>query len=241
MLRKLKGNISEAVCGALISPTARSLRRDRLTYLIGKKLLHMERELAHLAAAQVAGDVVEFGVALGGSAILLAKSMADRRFHGFDVFGMIPPPTSDKDDDKSRNRYEVIRSGRSEGLGGDTYYGYREDLLATVKRSFAAYGVTVDQDRVSLHQGLFEATWPVAAPRIDRIAFAHIDCDWYDPVTFCLNGIAHKMAHGGSIVLDDYNDYGGCRTATDEFLRLRGDFQVVGNFGNLVIRRALAG
>ena len=44
-----------------------------------------------------------------------------RRFHSFDVFGMIPPPTSEKDGPKSQARYAMIRAGRpgaGAGAGG---------------------------------------------------------------------------------------------------------------------------
>jgi asparagine synthase (glutamine-hydrolysing) len=238
MLRKLKREFGEAVYGALISPTARAVRRDRITYLLAKKLLNMERELARVARERISGDFVEFGVALGGSSILLAQSMgANQRFHGFDVFGMIPPPSSEKDDEASRERYAIIESGRSGGIGGDVYYGYRDDLLVRVTNSFAQYGMTVDQDYISLHKGLFADTWPTAAKTIEQIAFTHIDCDWYEPVKFCLDAIADRTAPGGAIVMDDYNDYGGCRTATREFLARRPEFRVGRNFGNLIIRR----
>ena len=117
------------------------------------------------------------------------------------------------------------------------YYGYRENLLVEVKSHLATYDIPVDQDRVSLHKGLFEDMWPGVATRIHQIAVAHLDCDWYNPVRYCLEAIADKMAPGGSVILDDYNYYGGCRTATDEFIRSRDDFQIVRNCGHLVIRR----
>jgi asparagine synthase (glutamine-hydrolysing) len=56
------------------------------------------------------------------------------------------------------------------------------------------------------------------------VAFAHIDCDWYDPVKYCLEALEHRLSPGGEIVLDDYHDYGGCQTATDEFLATRPNF-----------------
>jgi O-methyltransferase len=82
----------------------------------------------------VSGDVLEFGVALGGSAIVLAgiAGLAHRRFYGFDVFEMIPAPTSEKDDEKSKQRYNLIASGKSEGIGGDLYYGYRNNRCVFV-------------------------------------------------------------------------------------------------------------
>jgi len=195
--------------------------RDRLTYLPAAKLRCIEQALAETGA--IDGDILEFGVALGGSGILLARAaLPSRRFIGFDVFGTIPPPTSEKDDEKSRRRFATIASGRSGGIGGDLYYGYREDLLGDVVRAFARHGVPVDGECVMLHKGLFEETWPLE--RVGTIAFAHIDCDWYDPVSYCLSARADRLHPDGIIAIDDYHDYGGCHAAVDEFLASHPDF-----------------
>jgi asparagine synthase (glutamine-hydrolysing) len=206
---------------ASLKATTRAVVADRLTYLSLAKLQRIERAIEQ--TRHVAGDLVEFGVALGGSGIMIAHGAGpDRAFRGFDVFGMIPPPTSAKDDAKSKDRYQIIASGQSEGIEGDKYYGYRDDLLSEVEAAFARHGVPVDGQRVALYKGLFEDTWEGAG--IERIAFAHIDCDWYDPVTFCLNVCADRLGDSGRIVIDDYHDYAGCRTAVDEFLARRADF-----------------
>jgi O-methyltransferase len=213
-LRSVARRVRDRLSGDGLSPLARSVVAEGLTYLTPAKLRRMENALNSLSAVE--GGLAEFGVALGGSAILIAKSARGREFHGFDVFAMIPEPTSDKDDRKSKDRYQTIKSGASEGIDGQTYYGYREDLFSDVKASFARHGLTVGEGGVFLHKGLFEETWPVA--KVGRIAFAHIDCDWYDPVTYCLDAVDKVMDPGGIILIDDYHDYGGCRTAVDEFL-----------------------
>lgn len=221
-----------------LDKTARSVLRDRLTYLAPQRFFNIQQELRRIKANEVPGDFIEFGIALGGSSIFLAKHLDDKRsFHGFDVFGMIPAPSSEKDDVHSKARYEVIKSGHSKGLGNNLYYGYRDNLFEEVCQQFAAYGIAVNGGSVALHKGLFEETWPAASQRIDRIAFAHVDCDWYDPVRYCLLAVADKIVSGGAIIVDDYNDYGGCRTATDEFLSERQEFRKEKNFGNLVIRK----
>jgi O-methyltransferase len=207
-----------------LSDVSRAVIDDRLTYLSTIKLERIEQALREVDNNGVPGDVVEFGVALGGSGIIMAKlSGPSRRYLGLDVFEMIPPPTSDKDDAKSKERFETIASGKSTGIGGDTYYGYRDNLIEDVRKSFSRHGVPVDGSRVLLIKGLFEDSWPSVA--VDRIALAHIDCDWYDPVRFCLQAIADKLSDGGIVILDDYYDYGGCRTAVDEFVAERPDFR----------------
>jgi O-methyltransferase len=201
-----------------LDAATRAVRDEGLTYLTVEKLLRLEKLIGRVKASKIPGDFVEFGVALGGTAIILARHAAgERSFHGFDVFGMIPPPTSEKDDAASRERYDVIRSGKSEGINGETYYGYRKDLLGDVKDSFLRHGLAVDGDRIALHKGLFEDTLPKVP--IGAIALAHVDCDWYDPVSYCLRTIAPRMSVSGAILLDDYNDYGGARAAVDDFCR----------------------
>ena len=203
-----------------LSQLARAVTDEGLTYLSPTKLARMEKALA--SVQNIPGDFAEFGVALGGSAILIASQAGDRNFHGFDVFGMIPEPTSEKDDQKSKSRYEKIRSGASHGIDGQQYYGYRDELFSEVKNSFLHHGLTVGQNSIHLHQGLFEDTWPKV--QVDALAFVHVDCDWYDPVAFCLREVARKLSPGGVILIDDYHDYGGCRTAVEEFLSQNPDF-----------------
>jgi O-methyltransferase len=234
----IRAKITRLYYEMVTSPTAKSIMRENLTYLTPQRICSIQRELTRIKKTAVPGTFVEFGVALGGSAILAAKSLDhDRAFHGFDVFGMIPAPTSEKDDAHSKARYDVIKSGSSRGLGGEIYYGYREDLYAEVSERFAKYGVPVDGTSIVLHKGLFEETWPSASCVIGKIAFAHVDCDWYEPVRFCLAAIGEKLVSGGAIIVDDYNDYGGCRTATDEFLKQRPDLYKKKQRGNLVIRK----
>jgi O-methyltransferase len=199
------------------SPTSKAVRRDRLTYCSIGKLARLEHCVAQAIKQKVPGAVIEFGVALGGSAILLAKQCNDRPFHGFDVFGMIPAPSSEKDDEKSKKRYEVIVSGQSTGLGNDTYYGYRRDLFSEVIDAFARHQCPVDSRRVFLHKGLFDQTWR-QFPASEQVAVAHIDCDWYDPVKFCISAVLPRLNRGSTLIFDDYHDYGGAHTAVDELL-----------------------
>ena len=215
-------------CDPVIPPKlgalATQVREAKLTYLRPEKMSRLEDALASLANQSVLGDFAEFGLALGGSGIVIAQAAREqgRNFLGFDVFAQIPEPTSEHDDDHSRARYQTIAEGKSKGVGGETYYGYRKNLFEEVTASFAQFGVPVDGTTVSLFKGLFEETWPlVPSP---RIAFAHVDCDWYDPVWYCLNALLPVLSPGGLILLDDYHDYGGAKHAVDMFLAENPEF-----------------
>lgn len=220
---------------ALPTTLNQAISEDRLTYLSEAKLQRLSQCLTDIDKYNVPGELIEFGVALGGSGVLIAQhAIKDRNFHGFDVFGMIPPPDSLKDDMKSKERYRIIASGQSPGIAGDEYYGYRPELYSEVCETFARYGRPVDGESVILYKGLFEDTWP-CYPK-NTIAFSHIDCDWYEPVSFCLKAITPHLGPGSVIIIDDYNDYGGCRVATDEFLLEHPDKFTVCHGSNLILR-----
>ncbi len=103
--------------------------------------------------------------------------------------------------------------GESKGINGDTYYGYEKDLLAIVKRKLSSFGIEPQRDHVELIQGLLQERLTVEEP----VAFAHVDVDWYEPVMACLQRIVPRLAVGGALILDDYNDWSGCRKAADEY------------------------
>lgn len=220
-----------------LSKLAVSVKRDRLTYLNSEKLERLENLAASADEKAVPGDFLEFGVALGGSAIVLASHALARQraFHGFDVFGMIPPPTSEMDDAKSRARYATIASGGAEGIGGQQYYGYRNDLYGDVVAAFRRYGLEVDGTMVALHKGLFQDTLETYTGQC--AALVHLDCDWYDPVLYCLERVDPLLSLGGVIVVDDYYAYGGCRAAVDEFRHSHPNYDFVGAGPNPFLRR----
>ena len=198
-----------------LSPLASEIKSKNLTYLSDDKFISLEGEINRIDRENVTGDFAEFGIALGGSAIYLARRAKGRRFLGFDVFDMIPPP-SERDGDDTHARYETIKKGDSQGIGGDLYYGYEEHLYDRVVRNFRDFNLDVNGREICLTKGLFEDTVRFSGP--DRLSLAHIDCDWYDPVQFCIQAVSPVLSSGGVIILDDYNDFGGCREATDRIL-----------------------
>lgn len=217
-----------------LSPLAAEIKSKNLTYLSDDKILSLEQEISRIHQENVSGDFAEFGIALGGSAIYLARRAEGRRFLGFDVFDMIPPP-SERDGDDTHARYETIKKGNSQGIGGDLYYGYEENLYDRVVRNFRDFDLEVDGREVCLTKGLFEDT--VRFGGSDHLSLAHIDCDWYDPVHFCIEAVSPVLSNGGVIILDDYNDFGGCREAADKILAADKSLNLERNQPHAVIRK----
>jgi asparagine synthase (glutamine-hydrolysing) len=132
------------------------------------------------------------------------------------------PGPGEKDGGDVLERYETIAAGKSEGLGGDTYYGYESNLLAIVEANFASFDVPIASNNVNLIQGLFEDTIRPDGP----VALAHVDGDWYESVRVCLDRIWPAISTGGRIVLDDYYSWSGCRSAFDDWLPAVDDCRV---------------
>ena len=213
----------------------RRVKHEGLTYLSDKKLESLVRLCRELEQRQSPGILIEAGCALGGSAIVMcATKSPGRPLHVYDVFGMIPPP-GEEDGADVHQRYEVIKSGKSEGIGGRRYYGYEEKLYERVVASFHQLGYPPPQHNVSLIAGLVQDTLVVDQP----VCLAHIDVDWYDPVICCLERIVPRLTPEGVVVLDDYNDWSGCRKAVDVYFDRTGReaFHFDSAPGHLVVRR----
>lgn len=197
------------------------IRSRKLTYLSDGKLASLLSTCRAIEDANLPGIFLEAGCALGGSAVLIAtRKNTERPFLIYDVFGMIPPPTKEDTQDV-HDRYRTILEGKSTGLGGDKYYGYQENLYDLVQSNLKSFGINCEERSVSLIKGLVQDTMKIDQP----VAFAHVDVDWHEPVMTCLRRVFPNLVLGGSIILDDYHDWGGCRKATDEYLR-----EVAGQF-----------
>jgi len=211
-----------------------SIRSKNLTYLSDERITSLSSTCRTIEEANLSGIFLEAGCALGGSAILIAtiKNFA-RPLFIYDVFGMIPPPTKEDTQDV-HDRYRRIVEGESIGIGGDKYYGYQENLYNVVQSNLKNFGINCAEQSVSLVKGLVQDTMRIDQP----VAFAHVDVDWYEPVITCLKRVFPNLVVGGSIILDDYHDWGGCRKATDEYLReVTGQFVLNDTAGSMKITR----
>jgi hypothetical protein len=202
--------------------TIAAVREEHLTYLRPARLRELARAVINIERAGLDGVLIEAGTARGGSAIVIAAAKArERPLKVYDVFGMIPAP-SESDGEDVHERYATIAAGEAKGPGGETYYGYRDDLYHEVEDAFARHGVSVGDHNIELVRGLFEDTIQLDEP----VSFAHLDGDWYESTMTCLTRIAPLLSAGGRIVLDDYYKWSGCRKAVDEYFAGREGFRL---------------
>lgn len=202
---------------------ARKITDKHLSYL-GLDALY---ELTQVAVANeklhLEGAIIETGCALGGSSIALASvKNKQRKLFIYDAFGMIPPP-SKEDEQDVHERYQVISTGQSSGISGETYYGYIDNLYDKVVNNFFSFGIDIVENNIHLVKGFYEDTLKVDFP----VALAHIDCDWFDSVWISLQRIEPYLVSGGTLIIDDYYAYSGCKKAVDKYFQDKKYFKFV--------------
>ena len=209
----IKNQISYLMLPSYAKRIIDEIRSRNLTYLSRDRLVSLARLVLWGEKNSIPGDIIETGCALGGSAILMSflKSRL-RMIKTFDVFGMIPEPSS-MDGTDVQKRYREIALGKSSGIAGDEYYGYIPDLKIKVIESFHSFDLQLSENNIELIEGLLEDTLKITS----SVSLAHIDVDWYESVMISLLNIEPKLSAGGSIVIDDYYDWSGCRRAVDEY------------------------
>jgi hypothetical protein len=185
---------------------ARLLHRVRpYSGLSNARLRSLYRAVVRADRLGLPGDLVECGVASGGSAGMLALASqaggGRRRLWLFDTFEGLPPPNAnDPDFEKARH-----------------YTGSCVGTLEDVRGLMERLGVA---DRVEYGKGLFQQT--LAQSPVRPIAVLHIDGDWYDSVTACLEALYDRVSPGGVVQIDDYGDWEGARNAVRDFFTRRG-------------------
>ncbi len=74
--------------------------------------------------------------------------------------------------------------------------------------------------RVTVHRGWFESTTPHFESGYP-ISILRLDGDWYESTMTCLEAFFDRVSPGGLIIIDDYDDWVGCRRALHDFLSRR--------------------
>jgi hypothetical protein len=211
-----------------------TIKARNLTYLSSSRMARLSKICDICKNIEDKTLFIEAGCALGGSAIFLAKRKpAASVLRVYDVFEMIPAP-SERDNQDIHERYKIIKSGKSHGLGGEQYYGYQSNLYEKVIQTFKDFDLEPNSTDVQLIKGMVQDTLKVDLP----VLLAHIDVDWFDPVTTCLERIMPNLHPEGFVFIDDYNDWSGCRNAVDEFFKaIKSEYIFDDDAGNLTIAK----
>jgi len=157
----------------------------------------------------VTGDICEFGVAQGETSALIANeiSQTGKILHLFDSFEGLPAPT-----EKDQLKDDIFSLGSM-----DAYQGEMSCPLDMVLGRLAIIDFPASRYRV--HQGYIEDLIETKSGFPERVSFAFVDFDFYEPIRIALEFLDLTLSRGGLIMVDDYDFFStGAKTATDEFI-----------------------
>lgn len=145
----------------------------------------------------VDGDILEFGVAKGGTTCLMAESLKHFRInkiiHSFDSFQGF----DEKEFDKCLERRDVNEPHQKKEFRTE------EHTLHYVRSKLKAF--ELDQ-YVNIYPGFFQETLPafLGDNQERKFCFALVDCDLAESVRFCAETIYSRMSTNATILFDDY-------------------------------------
>lgn len=192
-------------------PLAELLRKtDPFTLMSARNRTTLYREGLRVLEQGTPGDFIEIGVHRGGSAAVLAeliKDDQDRLLHLFDRWGDLPEPT---DEDGFRQQ-QYARAAI-----GDKLLELKNNPPIVSTRRVIEEVVRFPRERLRYYQGWYETAFDDYSG--ETIAFASIDCDYYESVKLTLGFVESHASVGTVMVLDDYGTWPGTRRALEEWL-----------------------
>lgn len=163
---------------------------------------------------KLSGDLCEFGVANGSTSALLAYEIKKlkKSLWLFDSFKGLSKPTK-----KDILLDDIFKLGSMDRYFRTMSYPVEEVILRLKKIKFPL-------SKVEIVPGFIEDS--VHGERVpNKICFAYLDFDLYEPTLIVLNFIHERLSKGGYLVVDDYNYFSkGVKTAVDEFLFSKKEF-----------------
>lgn len=167
---------------------------------------------------KIPGDFVEFGVAKGGSAMLIALTLRslgveDRDIYLYDLFGERPKYSEwdvEIESGKSvRDYYDLVDKGDKQAAMNWEFYSAKEVL-----KNLRTTGYV--ESKIHLIQGDVCETLNTFSH--NQVALMRLDTDFYDSTKHELTTLYPKLVDRGVVIIDDYGHWQGARKATEEFL-----------------------
>ncbi len=156
----------------------------------------------------VPGDICEFGCSHGASTALFANEILNTEKHIwiYDSFEGLSKPTK-----KDVLIDDIANLGSIENYQGEMAHPKERVLNRLSKVGFPT-------PRTHIIPGFIEKT-AVTGPLPEKIAFAYIDFDFYEPIKIGLDLVKERIHPKGIIMVDDYGYFSeGAKTAVDEFI-----------------------
>lgn len=150
-----------------------------------RRLLALGREA--LSVRHLSGDIAELGCYLGGSAMLLARLLPEKKVHAFDSLSGL----------RNLGPQDRIRRRRGERGHAEGDFALRD---ATERRRVSA---RLHREGICLHVGPFRDSKQTLAA--GHFCFGHFDGDTYRSAIEFITFFLPRLTIGGKLMFDDFH------------------------------------
>lgn len=169
------------------------------------RIVRLYNELERIRLENIDGDFVECGVYMGGNILGMMEYCEsfklDKKIWLYDTFsGMTPPKEIDKDlnNISAKKQWQNIQCNASldkvkQNLSGSQY-----------KNIIYVVGDVCET---------LQETQNIPS----KISLLRLDTDWFDSTKCELEILFPILSDGGSLIIDDYGHWKGCKLAVDEY------------------------
>jgi O-methyltransferase len=172
-----------------------------------ERITRLYYELESIRALNIEGDLVECGVYMGGNILGMMEYChafkMNKKIWLYDTFnGMTEPKDIDKDlnNISAKDQFNKIKC----------YAG-----LEQVKMNLSISNFT----NIKYVIGDVCETLKHINNIPEKISLLRLDTDWYDSTKCELEILFPRLENNGSLIIDDYGHWNGCRIATDDFFK----------------------
>jgi hypothetical protein len=183
-----------------------------MTSLLRMNALH--KAVQYTADNNIPGDIVECGVWQGGSMMvgaltLINKKDTEKKLYLYDTFEGMSEPT-EKD-----TRHGKSVADRWKEMQDDGFNKWDYSPLEEVQKNIFSTGYP--KEKIHFIKGKVEDTIPQTIP--DKISVLRLDTDWYESTYHELKHLFPKLSVGGVLIIDDYGHWEGARQAVDQYFK----------------------
>jgi len=185
-----------------------------------ERFLSLYQAISYIYKSKIEGDLVECGVFMGGSSMMMALCMKShqkdlhdkKKLWLYDTFaGMANVSKYDENILNQKATEELFNLKKRENSKDIWAYS----PLSYVKKNMENTGLNLNDIKYVI--GLVEDTLEEKSP--SKISVLRLDTDFYESTKKELEILFPKLQVGGIIIVDDYGHWKGCKKAVDEYFK----------------------
>ncbi|MBI5215712.1 MAG: class I SAM-dependent methyltransferase [Ignavibacteriae bacterium] len=174
----------------------------------------------YVLLSNIRGDFVECGVWRGGSSMLIAKMLQnrkikERKIYLYDTFEGMTEPTMEDIDIHGETALTLLEEYKDHKETSVWCFASLEDVKKNMQIT------NFKTENIVYVKGKVEETIPHIMPE-ENIALLRLDTDWYESTKHELTFLFPRLEINGVLIIDDYGHWEGCKKAVDEYREKNG-------------------